>query len=227
MKTIVLIGASSAIARSLATILEKEGKQIISLSRNTPGAPFSEYHPTQNLLNDPLPVYEGKVDGLVYFPGSIQLKPFRALKTADFVQDLEVNVLSAIRGIQHFLPNLSASSEASVVLVSSVAAATGLPFHASVSVSKGALESLVRALAAEFAGKIRFNAVAPSLTDTPLASKLLSSPEKIEAAQQRNPMKKVGTPEELANSIEFLLSTKSSWITGQVLAVDGGMSNIK
>jgi NAD(P)-dependent dehydrogenase (short-subunit alcohol dehydrogenase family) len=164
---------------------------------------------------------------LVYCPGTINLKPFRSLKQEDFQQDLNTNVLGAIQVIQHFLPNLLASPAATVVLFSTVAVQVGMPYHASIAVSKGAIEGLTRSLAAEYASKIRFNCIAPSLTDTPLAGRLLSSPEKKVANGERHPMKRVGEASDLAEMAAFLLSYKSSWITGQIMHVDGGMSNLK
>jgi NAD(P)-dependent dehydrogenase (short-subunit alcohol dehydrogenase family) len=103
----------------------------------------------------------------------------------------------------------------------------GFNFHSLVASSKGAVEGLTKALAAEFAPKIRVNCIAPSITDTPLAGSLLNTDEKKEANAQRHPLKKIGKPEDLANLAAFLLSEKSSWITGPVIHVDGGMSSLK
>jgi len=125
------------------------------------------------------------------------------------------------------LPRLKKSENASIVLFSTVAVQTGFNFHSQVAVSKGAIEGLSRSLAAEFAPKIRVNAIAPSLTDTGLASKLLSSEEKKQANAERHPLKKIGTPKDIAEMAVFLLSEKANWITGQILHVDGGMSSIK
>ncbi|MEP6597760.1 MAG: SDR family oxidoreductase, partial [Ginsengibacter sp.] len=116
---------------------------------------------------------------------------------------------------------------ASIVLFSTVAVQTGLPFHAQVAASKGALEGLTKALAAEFAPKIRVNCIAPSLTDTPLASSLLNTGQKAEANAQRHPLKRIGTTADIANLAEFILSDKASWITGQIIHVDGGISTLK
>jgi NAD(P)-dependent dehydrogenase (short-subunit alcohol dehydrogenase family) len=102
-----------------------------------------------------------------------------------------------------------------------------MPFHSSVALSKGALEGVARALAAEWAPTIRVNVIAPSLTDTPLAEKLLSSDEKRTAAASRNPLKKVGLPTELADAVTFLLNPSSAWITGHILPVDGGMGALR
>jgi len=149
------------------------------------------------------------------------------LKPNQFLADFNLNVQGAIASIQAYLPNLTLSELSSIVLFSTVAVQTGIPFHSSVAVSKGAIEGLTRALAAEFAPKIRVNCVAPSLTNTPMADRLLNSPEKMEASANRHPLKKVGSPLDIANMVEFLLSDKAQWITGQILHVDGGMGNLK
>jgi NAD(P)-dependent dehydrogenase (short-subunit alcohol dehydrogenase family) len=122
------------------------------------------------------------------------------------------------------LPRLKQAANASIVLFSTVAVPSGLPFHTQVAASKGAIEGLTRALAAEYAPKVRVNCIAPSLTNTPLAASLLNSEQKLEANAQRHPMKRIGTPEDIANMAAFLLSGKSGWITGQIMHVDGGMS---
>ena len=157
----------------------------------------------------------------------LYLKPFQSLKSTNFLEDLQINVLGAIKSIQSYSKNLALSDSASIILYSTVAVQTGMPFHASVAASKGAIEGLTRSLAAEFAPKIRVNCIAPSLTNTPMASRLLSSPEKIEASALRHPLKKVGDPKDLANMTTFLLSDASKWMTGQILHLDGGMSSIK
>ena len=167
------------------------------------------------------------LDGFVYCPGAIDLKPFNRIKEASIIEDLNLQVMGVVRILQLILPKLKASGQGSVVLFSTVAVQTGFPFHAQVAISKGAIEGLTRSLAAEFAPTIRFNAIAPSLTNTPLAEKLLSSPEKIEANGQRHPLKRIGEAEDIAEAACFLLTDKSSWITGQILHVDGGMSSLK
>lgn len=131
-----------------------------------------------------------------------------------------------IKVLQSILPNLVASEQASVILFSSVAVTTGMPFHTSVSAAKGAIEGFAKALAAEYAPKLRVNVIAPSLTDTPLAEKFLSNDVKKEKAAERHPLKKFGTANEIAEMAAFLLSDKSGWITGQVFHVDGGMSTL-
>ena len=163
----------------------------------------------------------------MYAPGSINLKPFRGLKRSDFEHEFAINALGAVDVLQWAQKTLTATPGASVVLFSTVAVTQGMPFHASVAAAKGAVEGLTRSLAAEWAPKVRVNAIAPSLTNTPLAERLLNNEAKQEAAAKRHPLQRVGTPEDIANAALFLLSEQSSWITGQILGVDGGMSALK
>jgi NAD(P)-dependent dehydrogenase (short-subunit alcohol dehydrogenase family) len=166
------------------------------------------------------------LDGFVYAPGSINLRPFSGLKPETFAQDMEVNFLAMVRVLQSVLPKLKKSEAASIVLFSTVAVSVGMPFHTSVAAAKGAVEGFARSLAAELAPKIRVNVVAPSLTDTPLANKFLNNEQKMENAALRHPLKSVGTADQIAQTAAFLLSDKASWTTGQVLGVDGGMSRL-
>lgn len=168
------------------------------------------------------------LDGLVYCPGSINLKPFTRLQPADFLKDFEQNVLGAVSLIQHCIPNLKRGQNPGVVLFSSVAAQTGMTFHSSIAASKGAVESLVKSLAAEYApSKIRFNTIAPSLVETALSDFIINSPEKKEAAAKRHPLQRIGNTAEIAAMAAFLLSDQSGWITGQTFHIDGGLSAIK
>jgi NAD(P)-dependent dehydrogenase (short-subunit alcohol dehydrogenase family) len=166
------------------------------------------------------------IHGFVYCPGSINLRPFRGLKIETFEADMQINFISMVKVIQSILPNLNAAEQSSIVLFSSVAASMGMPFHTSVAAAKGAIEGFAKALAAEYAPKIRVNVIAPSLTDTPLAEKFLSNDEKKEKSALRHPLKRVGTTEDMAQMASFLLSEKSSWISGQIFHVDGGMSTL-
>ena len=167
------------------------------------------------------------IHGLVYLPGTINLKPFHRLKLQDFQDDLNINLLGAIKITQALINNLKKAEPASLVYVSTVATKLGMPFHSSVAVSKSAIEGLAKSIAAEYAPKIRANVVAPSLTDTPLAGRLLSTDEKRAASDQRHPLKRVGKTEDISNAIYYLLSDDSSWVSGQVLGVDGGMGSVK
>ncbi len=228
MKNILIIGGSSGISAAVAQLCIEKGNTVYTACRTRPEIssvhhiPFDVLDPQANLEGLP-----DRLDGFVYAPGSINLRPFRALKPEAFAADFEINTMGIIRCLQAVLPKLLNSPQASIVAYSTVAVQQGMPFHASVAVAKGALEGLTRSLAAEYAPKIRVNAIAPSLTNTPLAGKLLSSDEKIEKMNERHPLKRVGTPEDLANCTYFLLSEDSSWMTGQVIGLDGGMGALR
>lgn len=231
MSTYLIIGASSGIGKKLAEQLLDSGHSVVATYfKNKPetqsGKP--DYH-YLNVLDEsnPLDFLPDSLDGLVYCPGSINLRPFERIKPSDFVADFNLQVLGGIKIIQAAMPRLKKAENASIVLFSTVAVQTGFPFHTQVSASKGAIEGLTRALAAEFAPKIRVNCVAPSLTDTPLASSMLNTDQKREANALRHPLKKTGTPENIADMAEFLLSEKAGWISGQIFHVDGGMSSLK
>ena len=228
MKNILIIGGSSGISAAVAQICLEQGNTVYTACRNPPEMPGVHHIPYDVL--DPQASLEGlpeHLDGFVYAPGSINLRPFRALKPEAFAADFEINTMGMIRSLQSVLPKLLNSTQASIVTYSTVAVQQGMPFHASVAVAKGALEGLTRSLAAEYAPKIRVNAIAPSLTNTPLAGKLLSSDEKIEKMNERHPLKRVGTPHDIAQCTYFLLSDASSWMTGQVMGLDGGMGALK
>jgi 3-oxoacyl-[acyl-carrier protein] reductase len=228
MKNILLIGGSYGIGLAIAKELQYENKVFVASRTNEEIAEMHVTHipfdaTTDTLDTSKLPEI---IDGLVYCPGSINLRPFRGLKPEAFEQDLQINFLSLVKVIQSVLPNLTASNQSSIVLFSSVAASMGMPFHTSVAAAKGAIEGFAKALAAEYAPKIRVNVIAPSLTDTPLAEKFLSNDDKKEKSAQRHPLKRVGTSEDMAQMASFLLSEKSSWISGQIFHVDGGMSTL-
>ncbi|MGL4631619.1 MAG: SDR family NAD(P)-dependent oxidoreductase [Leadbetterella sp.] len=231
MKNIVVIGGSSGIGASLCNILATDNNNVFA-SKNTgssiiiPNVTFFDLNVQADEYD--LNLLPESIDGLVYCPGRINLKPFARIKKEDFLEDFEVQVLGAVRIIQDLLPKLKKSSSgASIVLFSTVAVQTGFNFHSLVSTSKGAIEGLSRALAAELAPSIRVNTIAPSITQTPLANSILNTPEKVEANAQRHPLKKIGSADDIAQMAAFLLSDKSSWITGQVFHVDGGISSVK
>lgn len=223
-KNILLVGGTSGIGKACADLLRKEGANLFLYSKSGDGTT------KLNIESDfsEIPGLPEVIDGVVYCPGTINLKPFHRLSIADFQQEMEVNFFGAVRILQACLKGLKKSSGASVVLYSTVAVQTGMGFHAGIASAKGAVEGLTRSLAAEWApSKIRVNAIAPSLTDTPLASALLSTPERKEASDKRHPLGRIGTSGDIAEATLFLLSSKSSWMTGQILHLDGGMSNLK
>ncbi len=231
-KNCLVVGGSSGIGLEVVKAVVDQGEKVFMVSRNSEapreGSGFTHLQ-LDVLQEDPdfgsLPE---TLQGLVYCPGSIRLKPIQRLTEAEFHQDFQINLLGAVRVIKGCLVRLKKSSPgASIVLFSTVAVTAGMPFHASVASAKGAVEGLTRALAAELAPRIRVNALAPSLTDTPLATDLLSSDEKRQAAAQRNPLKRIGTAKEIAAMVQFLLSDDAAWITGQILHIDGGMAALR
>lgn len=231
MATILVIGGSTGIGYELSNLLADKGYQVIATyNKNKTESEKSNlhYYPLNVLESDiDLSFLPDQLDGLVYCPGSVNLKPFQRIKPDDFVADYELQVVGAIKILQATIPMLRKSANPSVVLFSTVAVQLGFNFHAQVAASKGAIEGLMRSLAVELAPKIRVNCVAPSLTDTPLTQNLINTPEKREANAQRHPLKRIGTPLDIALAVEFLLSENSQWVTGQVMHVDGGMSHLK
>ncbi len=228
MKNILLIGGSYGIGLAIAKELQFENNVYIASRSSENLADVRATHiafdaTTDTIDTSKLPTI---IDGLVYCPGSINLRPFKGLKPEAFETDLQINFISLVKIIQSVLPNLLVSEQASIVAFSSVAATMGMPFHTSVAASKGAIEGFAKALAAEYAPKIRVNVIAPSLTDTPLADKFLNNETKQEKSAERHPLKRFGKPEDSAQMATFLLSDKSSWISGQIFHVDGGMSTL-
>lgn len=231
MKNILVIGAGKGIGLEVVKALQNK-YQVYAISRT----------PSEELEKTGVPVrWEDALSfqadagflpdvlhGVVYCPGSISLKPFTRFSLEDFENDFRQNVLGAVHVLQKVFPLLKKADGASVVLFSTVASKLGMPFHASIATSKAAAEGLTKSLAAEWAGsKIRVNALALSLTDTPLASALLSTPEKREAAAKRHPLQEIGNPAKIASLVSFLMDENSDWITGQIIGVDGGLGSLK
>jgi 3-oxoacyl-[acyl-carrier protein] reductase len=231
-KTVFVVGGSSGIGLEIVRELANQGNEtyVGSRTRDQLGGLEKVHHLTLDVKAPPDPM-EGLPDvlnALVYCPGTIRLKPFQRLTREDFLEDWQVNFLGAARMIQACLPHLKKSpAGASILLFSTVAVATGMPFHASIAGAKGAVEGLTRSLAAELAPRIRVNAIAPSLTDTPLAADLLSGDEKGKAAAERHPLKRIGSAPEIARLALFLLSDDAAWISGQIVHADGGMGALK
>ncbi|SFT36637.1 NAD(P)-dependent dehydrogenase, short-chain alcohol dehydrogenase family [Lishizhenia tianjinensis] len=229
MKNYLIVGASSGIGKSIAEQLAKEN-QIFGTYRNTAVdiAQNIHYHYLDVMSDEKdLSFLPDTLDGLVYCPGTINLKPFKRFSADDFVDDFKLQVSGAVDIIQQCLPQLQKSKQSSIILFSSVAAQTGFNFHTQVSASKGAIEGFAKALAAELAPGVRVNVIAPSLTHTPLASALLNTEKKIEANADRHPLKSIGQSEDIAHLACFLLSDKAKWITGQIHHIDGGISTLR
>lgn len=233
MKNLLIIGSESGIGKRLAEMLSAQGHQVFGVSRNPRAEDGSavSMHFEADAVNGDLDFFQSlpaELHGLVYCPGSINLRPFTRLSEQDIFNDFRQNVWGAVRVIQKAIPQLKQAGSAGVVLFSTVAVGTGMPFHASVAASKGAVEGLTRSLAAEYASSgIRFNAIAPSLTDTPLAAGLLNTPQKRESAAARHPLGRIGKHSDAAALAAFLLSDEGSWITGQVIGVDGGIGSLR
>ena len=229
MKNILIIGGSSGIGLALADLLSSSNNIYIASRSSENLSELSAHHITFDATSESLDtsLLPEKLDGFVYCPGSINLRPFKGLSVEAFEKDFQINVTGAINSLKNVLGNLSASGNASIVFFSTVAVQTGMPFHSSVAASKGAIEGLTRSLAAEFAPKIRVNAIAPSLVNTPLASKFLNNDTKLEKANERHPLGRIGSAKEIAQAAAFLLGEESSWMTGRVLQLDGGIGNLK
>lgn len=228
MKNILLIGGSYGIGLELAKELQSENYVFVASRTNENLDNLNLTHIPFDVTTDMLDTSKlpSVIDGLVYCPGSINLRSFRGLKLETFESDMQINFFSMVKVIQSVLPHLTASEQSSIVLFSTVAVKMGMPFHTSVAAAKGAIEGFAKALAAEYAPKIRVNVIAPSLTDTPLADKFLSNDEKREKSALRHPLKRFGTTQDVAQMANFLLGEKSTWISGQIFAVDGGMSSL-
>ncbi len=229
MKNYIVVGGTSGIGKAIVEGLGESDSTVYVLSRNAETSSIGDVQINWDAENDAWPADQlpAEIHGLAYCPGSINLKGFRSLKPENFTAEFNINVVGAINAIKGALKSLSAAGDASVVLFSTVAVQTGMPFHASIASAKGAIEGLTRSLAAELSPSVRVNAIAPSLVDTPLAERLLSTPEKRTASEERHPLKKIGTPESVGNLAVSLLNGNIDWATGQIFHLDGGMSSIR
>ena len=226
MKTIVIIGGSKGIGKAISQMKLNLNK-VINLSRTKPDFEHVNLtHYTCDILKDELPDLNS-VDALIYCPGSINLKPFTRLKIEDFKTDFEINFLGAVKAIQKYLPLLKEANSPSILLFSTVATKLGMPFHASIASSKSAVEGLVKSLAAEFSPLVRVNAIAPTVTNTGLASRLLRNDKTKEQMIERHPLKKYLQPEEIAEMASFLISEKAASMSGQIIEMDCGITTLK
>lgn len=217
-KKILVVGGTKGIGEAVVNLMSQYECVVFSRREST-----YNNHFCCDVLKDDLPDIDN-LSGLVYCPGSINLKPFHRLSEEDFLKDYQINVLGAVRVLQKYFRDLK-RNKGSVVLFGTVAANQGMSFHASIAASKGGLEALGRSLAAEWAPNIRVNVVNPSLTETSLAEGLLDTEQKKENAATRHPLKKIGQPIDIAKAVQLCL--ENEWMTGQTIGVDGGMSTIK
>lgn len=223
---ILIVGGSKGIGEQL---LKNEfgNKEIINFSRTIPEtAGANIIHYGINVIEDDLPDLEN-IESIIYCPGSINLKPISSLKEDDFRNDFEINVIGAVKVIKKYFKQLKQANNPSIVLFSTVAVAQGMPFHSSVAASKGAIEGLTKSLAAEFAPHIRVNAIAPSITDTPLAAGILRNEQAREKLANRHPLKRILNAADIADMASFLIGEKASAITGQIFNIDAGLSTLK
>lgn len=222
----IIIGGSSGIGASIIEEWEKQGAAYTAFSRENKNN-LSNWQQLDITKTETFLPLNNEADTLIYCPGTILLKPIHLLKQEDFVRDMEVNFFGAVRSVQHFLPNLKKAKNASIIFFSSVAAQTGMPYHASIAAAKGALEAFTRSLAAELAPAIRVNAIALSLTDTPLASRLLNTEAKRNVSAGRHPLNRIGDAKNVASLALWLCSSHAQFITGQIIQMDGGISSVK
>jgi len=226
MKKILVIGGSKGIGKSIIKSLVNDCK-VYNISRSEPEESHENLtHFSCDILSDDLPEID-ELDSLIYCPGSINLKPIARLKLDDFREDFEINVIGAVKAIQKYLDVLKKGQNPSILLFSTVAAKLGMPFHASIAASKSGVEGLVKSLGAELAPTIRVNAIAPTVTDTDLASKLLRNERMIENITERHPLKKFLKPEEVADLATFLISDKAISMSGQIFELDCGIVSFK
>ncbi len=221
MKNILIVGSSSSAAKKLFDDY-KDSYNFIRLSRSEDDTDIIGF----NVLN-PDTYYKTEImfDGLVYFPGSINLKPFKNLKIEEFYEDFEINIVGLVKILKFYQPNLNQNS--SIVFISSLASKIGMPFHSSVSIVKSAIVGLCSSLAAEFAPNIRVNCISPSIFKSNMSSRFLRNEQSVERIRSKNPLNMIGDPTDIAKLLHFLLSDDSKWITGQNIAIDGGMSTLK
>nr|WP_297782803.1 SDR family oxidoreductase [uncultured Allomuricauda sp.] len=225
-KNILLIGGSYGIGLEMAKKLSRDNHVFVASRSNEQLSNMDVTHIPFDAMNEDISekAIPEKLDGFVYCPGSINLKPFKTMGIDTIQNDMEINFIALAKTVKSIINRMNEGS--SMVFFSTVAVGTGMPFHTSVSAAKGAIEGFARALAAEYAPKVRVNVIAPSLVDTPLSERLLSNDKKKEMMSERHPMKRVGNASDIANMATFLLDSDNSWITGQVIGVDGGMSSL-
>lgn len=226
MEKIVVIGGSRGIG-SAVVLQQLENRQVYNISRTVPEISHPNLiHYGADVLHDDLPEIES-IDALVYCPGSINLKPILSLGADDFRNDFEINVIGAVKAIQHYLPALKKGTNPSIVLFSTVAVKLGMPYHASIAAAKGGVEGLVKSLGAELAPTVRINAIAPTITETSLSASILRNDRMKENMIERHPLKNYLKPQEVAHMADYLISNAAGSISGQIFQMDYGLVSFK
>ena len=236
MSKYLIFGATGSIGTKLAEELYKSNKEIHLIGRNKDelellSSKVNCDYTVLDILNDNISEFvkdefKGiEVSGIAYCVGSIDLKPLKISKKEDFQKCLDLNFFPVIDIIKSLQENLK-KNNGSIVLFSTVAVRKGFTNHAIISSTKGAIEGLTVSLAAEFAPNIRVNCIAPTLTNSKMSQNILKSKIMAESIAKSHPMKRIGKPEDVASMAKFLLTSDSSFITGQIISVDGGKSSL-
>jgi NAD(P)-dependent dehydrogenase (short-subunit alcohol dehydrogenase family) len=235
---IVIVGATGYVGSALARLLKQENISCHLIARNDSelqtiaketgysSSVCSNVNDEQSIQQSLNPIANDKINGFIYCVGSIVLKAFQTAKAEDYLNTFNLNVTGAILFIKKLQKQLS-ENNGSIVLFSTVAVDRGFNMHSVISTAKGAIQGLTKSLAAEFAPKIRVNCIAPSISQSKMAKSILENPRMAEQIPQKHAMKRVGNPKDLAEAAKFLLLPTSSWITGQIIHVDGGKINIE
>jgi NAD(P)-dependent dehydrogenase (short-subunit alcohol dehydrogenase family) len=235
---VLIFGGVGGIGEALARRLRAHGQPVVVTSRNPDRvAALAAHIGATALVCDVLDEASiqaavaaaslgGRLAGLVYAVGSIPLKPLARTTAADMLSAFQINVVGAMTAVRLATDALKAAN-GSVVLFSSVAASQGFPMHTAIGTAKGAVDGLTLSLAAELAPTVRVNAIAPSLTATPLAAGLTMNPRMAEGIASLHPIQRLGTADEMAALAQFLLSADAGWMTGQIIGVDGGRSTLR
>jgi len=227
MKNILVIGGSKGIGREIVNSQLEKGNNCYNFSRTESGINNQNFIEEKiDILSDDLPNIEN-IDSIIYCPGSINLKPILQLKEEDFINDFNINVVGAIKTVKAYLNNLKKGNDPSLLFFSTVAVGQGMPFHSSVSVAKAGIEGLTKSLAAELAPTIRVNCIAPTITRTDMAQRILRNEKIEENIANKHPLKKICEAKDISDMADFLISPNAKNITGQIMHVDGGMSTLK